>query len=364
MVGCKPTVSIDWVVFQSNESSLDHNINLDTLWIAPPNILGKGNFYIQGDKIVYADTQKAKLYFFNKTGNLVHEALGLGDGPEKVRGLEFFIPIDNEAFFIISSFLIYYFPTVDGWTSYSLMDFRGKKSRDELMRNPKGDDWEIYQPNWLPIHVNFFSQQDSILYFPIITEHPKLNAFQHKRFYRETKIIAKLDAVSGKLLAIGGEWPNIYLDQAYIPNLAATDIFVYQGNIFFSFLADPSIYVYDLNFNPLFKFGRSAKNREARFQRYSAGWDAVDAWDYDLRVNPLYASIWVDDEYIFRVCYPEGMEQNGVLQIYNQNDFSLIAEVDVPYRFKVIGKVGDYYVADGIVDDKREQVGVFKFSIL
>lgn len=362
-VGCKPTVKHDWVEYHSVKSEFDFGVSIDTLWLSSPALLGKGNFHIQGEELIFADTQKAKLYLFDKEGNFEREALGLGDSPQQVQGLEYFVPINEEAFFIISSFLIYYFPSVDGWTSYSLMDFTGEKSREELLRNPQGEDWEIYQPNWNSMPVNFYGHQDRILFFPIITEHPDLNAYQHKRFYRETKVIAKLDALSGKLLAIGGEWPEVYLDQAFIPNLASADVFVFQEKIYCSFQADPFIYVYDLDFNPLFKFGKAMRNEEAKFQRYSSGWDAVDAWDYDLRVNPLYASIYADEDYIFRIGLPKGIEQNGVLQIYNQDDFSFVAEVDVPYRFRVLGKIGEHYFADGILEDKSDKVGIFKFRI-
>jgi hypothetical protein len=362
-VACEPTVRLEWEEFTSEGPTPGASLFFDTLWISPPAVLGKGNFQVQGQKIIFADTQKANLYLFDKEGNFERDALGLGDSPQQVQGLEYFVPINEQAFFIISSFLIYYFPSLDGWASYSLMDFRGEKSREDLLRNPQGEDWEIYQPNWNSMPVNFYGQQDSILFFPIITEHPDLNAYQHKRFYRETKTIAKLDALSGKLLDIGGEWPEVYLDQAFIPNLAYTDVFIHKGKVYCSFHADASIYVYDLDFNPLFKFGKAMKNGEAKFQRYSAGWDAVDAWDYDLRVNPLYASIYADEDYVFRIGLPKGIEQNGVLQIYNQEDFSLVAEVDIPYRFRVIGKIGDHYFADGILEDKSDQVGIFKFKI-
>ena len=50
------------------------------------------------------------------------------------------------------------------------------------------------------------------------------------------------------------------------------------------------------------------------------------------------------------------------MQIYHQK--RLIGDVEVPNFFNVIGKIGDYYYADGSLDNPdNEEIVVYKFKL-
>lgn len=50
------------------------------------------------------------------------------------------------------------------------------------------------------------------------------------------------------------------------------------------------------------------------------------------------------------------------MQIYNSS-FDLLVDVKVPTRFNVIGKLGDYYYADGLVNELEEELSIYNFKL-
>lgn len=362
-ISCKENQEFDQEILFSEYRDESSSIIVDTIMVQPKELMGAGIFQIQGDQLVYVDQQKIKLSRFDTTGVFLKEALGRDEGPSGVLGMDYFIPVNAEAYFIVKDVMVYFFPNDEGWTSYSIMDFSSNKSAEELWNNPHPNDSEIYGPNWGALFTTFYSQKDSMLYFPVLTEHPLLNPFEHLKFYEESRVLAKLDGLSGRLVELGGSWPAVYQEQAFIPNLASCDVIVSNNELLVNFRADSLIHVYDLNFKLLYKFGRKGDGFKTSFIRYEPGTDAFDAWEYDLKANSVYASIYADDAYVFRVGLPNGMDQKGSLQIYDRSDYALIAELEVPARCKVIGRIGRYYYADGIVDEEQDRLGVLKFLL-
>ncbi len=350
-------------IISSLKSSNFLQPTLDTLWLAIPEVFGQGSIFRQGSQLVFADQSKVRLHRFDTTGAYLRSALSKGDGPSEVFALEHFIPADDTAFIVGSGIFLSYFTNDSTRVSYSRLNMETGKSLDELFANPNPDWVDIYQPQWPTLNAQMYSFSDSILFFPMITQHVSLNAHEHLAFYATTKNLGKLDPYTGLFLGMGGLWPEVYTREAFIPNLARSTLMASGGEVFVSFMADSLIHVYDYDLKPIYQFGRGIEGMNVSFNRYEAGLETLDSYFYDLSINPIYASVYADDDYILRTGLPEGIQKAGILQVYRRSDYTLIAEMKVPARCKVIGRIGRYYYADGIVDEEQDRLGVLKFLL-
>jgi hypothetical protein len=338
-------------------------LTADTLWLAIPEVFGQGSIFRQGSQLVFADQSKVRLHRFDTTGAYLSSALRKGDGPSEVFALEHFIPVDDTAFIVGSGIFLSYFANDSSRVSYSMLNMETGKSLDELFANPNPDWVDIYQPQWPTLNAQMYSFSDSILFFPIITRHVSLNAHEHLAFYATTKNLGKLDPYTGLFLGMGGLWPEVYTQQAFIPNLAESNLIASEGEVFVSFMADSLIHVYDYDFQPLYQFGRGIEGMKTSFNRYEASFESYDFGYYDMVTESIYGSVYADKDYVCRIGLPEGTEKDGILQVYRRSDYALIAELEVPARCKVIGRIGRYYYADGIVDEEQDRLGVLKFLL-
>lgn len=350
-------------VIPSSKASHFRVIHADTLWLALPDLFGNGSFFRQGSQIVFADQSKVRLHRFDTTGVYLSSALRKGDGPSEVLDLEHFIPVDDNAFIIGNGIFLSYFINDSTRVSYSRLNMETGKSLQEILEKPDPHEVDIYRPQWPTLNAQMYSFSDSMLFFPIITQHVSLNAHEHLAFYKTTKNLGKLDPFTGMFLGLGGYWPEVYIKNAFIPNLAECNLVASQGEVFVSFMADSLIHVYDYDLRPLYQFGRSIDGFKPTFNRYEAGLESYDFGYYDMVSESIYGSVYADEDYVFRVGLPEGVESDGILQVYRRMDYALIAEMEVPSRCKVIGRIGRYYYADGIIDEQENRIGVLRFLL-
>lgn len=102
---------------------------------------------------------------------------------------------------------------------------------------------------------------------------------------------------------------------------------------------------------------------------------AMEQWKQDRVNNGYYTdiSVFAEQDLIFRfytVGVKKRLEDSEIkteydsprrMQIYKNR--VLIGDLKVPNRFKIVGKIGDYFIADGIVDDIKEKIAFYKFKI-
>lgn len=90
--------------------------------------------------------------------------------------------------------------------------------------------------------------------------------------------------------------------------------------------------------------------------------DFNNADPYAVLKHSFYGHIYADDEgdIVFRSYHISGLEQWG-LQAYRSE--KLILDTQVPFRFNVIGKIGEYYYADGIRDEENELFAAYRFKL-
>jgi hypothetical protein len=183
-----------------------------------------------------------------------------------------------------------------------------------------------------------------------------------KLFIKVSLAMGKFKIAENRLELMGVQWPEIYLQLKFVPNLAALSFSILEHNIYLSFAIHPLIYIYDADFNALGTFGRAGDGMKASYRTTRTFEEAQESQSQDLGNQSIYGSVFADGPYVFRIYFPEGMEAAYArLQIFE--DKVLIGDVKVAPRFNVIGRIGEYYYANGIVDEMAEQIVVFKFKL-
>ena len=205
-------------------------------------------------------------------------------------------------------------------------------------------------------HKNF-------LYFPISSQHPHYNYLTTPSFYKEARIIAKVNLNSGKVVDLMGRYSPTYQDKN-TPQFSLINFDINsKGEIFVSFEADSLIYHYDNDFNIIGCFGASGKKMEANYTEI-IDLNVFKKYRFEERKKfGFYNWLEIEQEKLFR-CYSRGKAaKNNGLQIYNMGK-KLIADVSIPKDMnKVIGYIEPYFYSNIVIDEMNEKMWIYRFKL-
>lgn len=342
------TLQIDTISFENIESSFT------------------GTAKIKHNKIYFIDSRFCWAYVFNREGRLISKHLGQGGGPNELNTgfVDSFEPMKDGSFILVGTADDYHIFdslwvrkkvfTIDRGTNEKEIDLVNKKNINGSMK------WVYTKCYNKLIYRNY----KNYLFYNIYCDHPNYNMATSSDYFKNGRIIAKMNVSNGVMEEILGRLSPVYQKYTFIGQFALTSFDISNiGDFYVCFEADPTIYVYDKNFNIKNAFGivgRDMKTsykeintiqmfkEEAMIQRQECGYYS---WvEYIDEVNLLFRS------------YTKGSIQpyDGI-QIYNDN--VLIGDVDVPKNFKVIGYIAPYFYSDIIIDEEKETMKMFRFKI-
>lgn len=358
----KEVTQQDTPIISEIATSLVSEIKIDSISLAPEKYSGLGRLELINNKIVYLDLVDHTVNFFDESLKLEGVYGGQGNGPNEVQSINYIAEAPGSNYLMIDNFGFNVFENDSIKLSFKLFDWDSQTSSQELLANPNAEDKGMYTIDWSPnIQSNFTSIHNGFLYLPIITEHPEMNAYQDEEFYTDTYAIGKFNIESGKLEKMGVNWPSFYLENKFIPNFAGLDLTHLKDHLIVGFQTDSLIHIYDENLQLVKKFGVSGKGFKYEYKRTRTVEEAIDSWDSDLMDQSYYASLWSNENMVFRIYHPNGKNGHTKMQVYQGE--VLTHDVQVPQRFRVIGKIGDYYYADGHVSETDESLFVYRFKL-
>jgi hypothetical protein len=209
---------------------------------------------------------------------------------------------------------------------------------------------------------NLAIDSKSMLYVPVrILDRvsPNFN-FYTKDYYEKSYTIGMINTASGRFERGFGEWPADYHEKI-MPHLDDRYVVVKDDSVYVSYNASPLIQVYSPypDFKLQYSFGvegtdldnsyRSVRSREEKREHKSK--------------RGFYSHIYYDETegLIFRsYIKSKSPERKAGIQVYK--DGELIADLNTPRHFNVIGKIGDYYYADGNQDEEKDLLQVYRFK--
>jgi hypothetical protein len=355
-----------------------HQLKLDTLVTQHPNASFQGFFALDTlqKNILFLDHLFATATVFDYEGRYLQTNLGKGQGPNEVKGIQHYIR-GQKNHFIFNDWNTYTYNLRWQRTKISYFDWNinGKQIKD-LENNPQPDQRGVYEVKYTG---NKFILKETRILFNIESSHPRFNGYfpnVSNQYYKTAKIWALANPQTGQIQSIHGAYPSIYSENNMIPNFSNWYFDTLDDLLLVNFEADSLIYVYDKNFELTKAFGLAGKATRLNYRKTKNYDDAVNGFASDRQKYGYYYTItcFAKSSIVFR-CYKMGTSQEAEefnvqspddlnpmrMQIY-QNQ-TLIGDVAVPSRFKIIGKVGKYYYADGYYDEEKGTMGVYRFSL-
>lgn len=351
--------------------SIGKEIKIDTIEVTPSQTSQIGFFQMKGETIFYVDQAYGLIEEFSLNGKSKGIRKRELDGPEELQGISELIPT-REGFVIRHDYVFFQYDSDWNFIRKSVLQFSSDVSYDELMDNPKGQNIGMYEPQ------NYNSKTselpDGNLATKIDVEHPIFNAFISREYYRDGRILGKINLLTGQVVEILGTRPASFEAYRFIPFHNKMDYHWTKDNlIFVTHEIDSLIYVYDIGWNLKETFGTAGldiKTNYVESQRINVAFESK--YFYHSRKNEgFYKDIFVDDEesIVFRT-YRQGSDRQDLLdetenplrlQVFKER--KLVGDFSAPARFRILGKIGEKYVADGYFDEQNEKQGFYLLTI-
>ncbi|WP_139316541.1 hypothetical protein [Algoriphagus marinus] len=349
----------------------DFSLEIDTVLLEPVQSSQIGSFYLKDNAIFYVDKAYGLVEEFTVEG----ESNGIRkrelDGPEELQGVSELIPT-KDGFIIRHDWSFYQYDSNWEFIGKSIFQSASTVSYQEMMDNPKGEYMEMYE--LLHYNPKTVELPDGFLAIKLDVEHPIFNAFISREYYRESRVLGRVNPFSGMMVEMLGNRPDTYERYKFIPFHVMLDFHWTKDNsIYVTYEADSMIYVYDQSWKLKETFGAAGiamKTDYVESQDLDVAFESK--YFYHSRKNEgFYKDIFVDEEneLVFRT-YRQGSDRQDLLdETYNPlrmqifREGKLLGDFSVPGRFRILGKVGDRYVADGYFDEQNEKQGFYLLNL-
>ena len=208
---------------------------------------------------------------------------------------------------------------------------------------------------------------DNCIYCNVELATPETNMLvSGKEFLKKASNIMEIDMEDNTLgrLFIKG-FPASYSEKPLSKIILSSSYFDIdaKGTFYVTYEADSTIFAYDKNNNEIARFGFAGKNMDISYTTTPTLADVRKNYSKERRKYGYYNWIEYDDVngLLFRSYQKGEHEATDGLQIYKNHN--LIADIDVPKRFRVMGYIAPYYYSYVIADEYNEKLYVYRFSL-
>lgn len=367
LISCQKEIKNDVPVHQNQELFIT-KIDFDSLILEKEYFSGIGFFKVGRDQLFFVDQVFSTVIAYSRDGSYVQTHLGKGDGPDEQNNIHGFFPFALEdKHVILDNFeLVFFKGSFEKDSSYPI-EWDYSESYQNMLNKPKGTMLGLYEIDWKSRGNStdiLIMEGENRALLPITMSHPSLNGYISEEYYKEVSVFGCYDFKNKVVNKSFGRRSEEYLSHRFIPNFDFSHFTKRNNELLVSFAIDPLIHVYGFDGVLKYKFGIKGMDIKTTYPKTNTIDDALDNYKLDLKKAGFYQAIYSDEskELTFRTYYPTGSEAgNARLQIYEKN--VLIGDVLVPARFQVIGKIGDTYYADGIIDELNDRLGIYTFKL-
>lgn len=364
---CQNEKRAELPVFQDENMNIK-TISIDSVILEKDYFSGVGFFSLGRDQIFFVDQVFSTVISYDSGGLYQGTYLGKGDGPDEQNNIHGFHPYAlNNKHVVLDNFeLVVFDENFIKDISYPIKwDY--SESYQDMINSPKGTMLGLYELDWKSKGQNtsfIIDESGSQVFLPITMSHPNLNGYISEEYYQSVAILGRYDLKKKMVLEGIGRRSNKYLEQKFIPNFDFSFFTKSKNEILVSFAIDPLIHVFEADGELVYKFGIEGENMRASYPKTNTIEDALDNYKLDLEKAGFYHFIYLDEanNLTFRTYFPEGAGK-GYARVQIYQDKTLIGDVRVPERFRILGKIGDFYFADGVVDEINDRLGIYKFKL-
>ncbi len=345
--------------------TFDLVLEWDSLTIDIFNTSGIGDFFMRDSVISFADHQYARIYNYScNTGDLLSYHLGLGNGPNELQKFLYANTIQNDtSVFIVNNNIEFFLCGNDYLLERKgLMNFGWKNRYTGEYDSP-----EVY--NFMlttDFGVNVYKYDDDRVIIPIqpLIYYACENEIVTRKHYKKSHILGLLNLKTMEVDSVFGRYPKYYHEHL-LPHIDYFSYLYSNNELIVSFAVDSLIYVYEYPDKLLYTFGYECK-------------DIVRDYTESSRLtNDLYKDFiktgisteilnFPETGFFFRT-YIKNMQNTSFgMQIYNRS-YDLLADVEVPKYFKLLGYFDSCYYGITFVPEETDEntyITIYKIKIL
>lgn len=337
-------------------------IEIETL---PSSYIGQAK--IANDTLYFVDQKFTRVISFDSKLNYLGWSLNKGNGPDEIAIGEIvgFEKMSNGNFMFLGGTTDWHtFTSQFEKLSYYIME--NTRLRNKIKDTPNEVSPEnpvIYSFVYPKLIVREFNNR---LFYNIMVQHPKFNFIDtHNEYYENSRVLSEMDPETGKTISIFGRFSPAYQNNNFSLNqvsLLNFDVSKETGNFYLNFEADPIIYEFDSNFNPIVSYGKLGKEMKPSYKRI----DTIEDFqrEIDSQRQSAHYFTWLEHveegNWLFR-SYSLGTDDEDGLQIYQGT--KLVGDVKVPKGFRVLGKLEDTFISHPILDEQKDKMTFHTFKL-
>jgi hypothetical protein len=296
---------------------------------------GQGNFFMKDSIITFASHFYAKIYNYDcNSFELISSHFGLGQGPNDL--LRFFhaTPIINDtSFFIINNSMdVTLYNNQYELDRKGIINFKWKGPLIGAYNSPSVYNFMLRTD----LSANIYKYGENLI-IPLqpIVHYVCEGEEVTKKHFAKSHIFGLLDVNTMEVTKVFGHYPPVYQKQL-LPHFNFFS-YTFENDLFYvDFPVDSLIYAYKYPDKLLYSFGFECKDI---VRSYTTSTVLSDEIYKDLRRNGLNAEIinFPEPGLLFRT-YIRNMEKVTCgMQIYDNTTYDLLADIDVPFSFKLLG---------------------------
>lgn len=182
----------------------------------------------------------------------------------------------------------------------------------------------------------------------------------HSGYYQQAALLGAVQLPSARVQTVFGKRSSVYANYDDIPDFDFATADVRGDTVYVSEAIDSAIHVYAPDQTYLYSFGCAGKNMNLSYPQTGGEKVSSVVTAKHLSEAGYYYHVFCDpsSDLIFR---SHSSRRASGLQVYQVGE--VVAEVEVPKKFNVIGKIGDWYYADGMVGAYNRLLGVYRFKL-
>ncbi|WP_299132742.1 hypothetical protein [uncultured Tenacibaculum sp.] len=354
----------------SKKNILINKIKIDTLLFDSIESSYSGFLKIYKNEINFIDRRFGWFFTFDKNGKLISKKLGQGGGPKEINTgyIDAYKRLPNgKHLFIGSSYDVHIHKNDFEREKTFVMKWNfTTKDHKITLDNLDPLNHKLYSPHYMNFKLEAPSSDE--IYFPIEAKHQLFNSFNSKKYYEDARIFAKLNLNNGKIETLFGKKSREYLKYKY---LGFYDTFDYEtdskGRFYVSFQPDSLVYVYNKNYKNLYSFGNSGRFKtefaEFNSKNINNNNEFIKEANKKKPKTGFYTMIKVFEkqDLLFRSYHKPNSKKSDGLQIYKGT--TLVADLDVPSWFKVIGYIEPYFYSEAVLSEDELSLKSYRFSL-
>ena len=339
---------------------------VDTITIScPEGSSGYGNYYLNDTTITLADAMACTFYDFSLDGKFLGDYFRKGRGKNEITAMMFAYPIEgdlnNRCLIVDNSYGSNIFKTTEKELGRNVaLKFHWDGKQESDYTSPK-----MYGIIGLAdLGLSFHLTPDSMMIFQagIINRNTASPDAIESNRYSNGAIFGKLNLQTMEVDSMFGHFPDIY-KQHTIPHIEYFDYAMASDTLYVSHAIDSLIYAYRYPDKLLYTFGYECKGINRNYTE-TTRIDLGEIFEKDIQNVGLNTElIYCKENQTLARTYIKSMVTGETgLQIYKDNN--LIADVDVPAFFKLLGyKNGSYYGVSYKPDEQEDKTNLLFYKL-